>query len=97
LSNQHGPQKNGHGMKGSLRLLTLSLIGVCLAAISAVSWHSVEEIHYLKTFYPRTFTVEEALYATMVEWFKVALISFPLILIVVVGFLLLRRYDREAE
>ena len=84
-------------MKRLRRILTLSVIGACLAAISAVSWHSVEEIHYLKTFYPNRFTVEEAFYATLVEWIKVSLISFPLLLIVVVGVLLSRRYDKEAE
>jgi CHASE2 domain-containing sensor protein len=84
-------------MKRFRRIATLCFIGACLAAISAVSWHSVEEIHYLKTFYPRSFSVEEACYAALVEGIKVALISFPLLLIVVVGVLLLRRYDKDAE
>jgi len=66
------------------RLLTVTCAVVaagCLAAIAAVSWHSVEEIHYLKTFYPARFTVEEAFWAAGVEGLKVALISFPLLLI----------------
>jgi hypothetical protein len=84
-------------MKRFFRIATLSVIGASLAAITAVSWHSVEEIHYLKTFYPPRFSVEEAYHATLVEWIKVALISFPLLLIVAVGVLLLRRYDKEAE
>lgn len=53
----------------------------CLGAIAAVSWHSVAEIHYLKTFYPARFTVEEACWAAGVEVLKVALIAFPLLLV----------------
>ena len=58
---------------------TLILIGWII--ITAVSLHSVQEIHYFKTFYPQSFTVTEAGYATIVELIKVALISFPIILL----------------
>jgi len=59
------------------RTAAASVIVICLAVISAVSWHSVEEIHYLKGFYPESFTVEEAYYASKVELVKVAIISPP--------------------
>ena len=66
----------------------------CLVVISAVSWHSVEEIHYLKTFYPETFTVEEAYYASKVELVKVAIISLPLIAVIMVGLYWLKGFDK---
>jgi hypothetical protein len=53
----------------------------CVTVVAAVCWHSVGEIHYLKTFYPARFTVEEAFWASGVELFKVALIAFPLLLL----------------
>ena len=65
-----------------IHILLLILIAACLVIVSAVCWHSVEEIHYLKSFYPKQFSVEEAFYASMVELVKIAIISFPLILIV---------------
>lgn len=64
--------------------------------ISAVCWHSVEEIHYLKTFFPKQFTVEEAYYASKVEVVKIAFISFPLILIIGISLYFLS-YFRKTE
>jgi len=49
-------------------------------AIAAVSYHSVTEIHYLKTFYPNTFTVENAFFAALVEAIKVSLVIVPLLI-----------------
>jgi len=54
----------------------------CLTIISAVCWHSVEEIHYLKSFFPQQFTVEETYYAARIETIKIEIISLPLILII---------------
>ena len=64
------------------RSLPIGVIGICIAIIGAVCLHSVEEIHYLKTFFPRTFTVEEAFYASGIELMKVLIISIPLSLVV---------------
>ena len=76
------------------------LLGVAVAisilVILAVSWHSIEEIHYLKTFYPTTFTVEEAYYATWVEFLKVHIISLPLVVIIIVALYVWKRM-REGE
>ena len=55
-------------MKQAWWVLILSAIAISIVVIAAVSWHSVEEIHYLKTFYPKQFTVEEAFYASGVEF-----------------------------
>ena len=55
-------------------MVILSAIAICMGVIAAVSWHSVEEVHYLKTFYPEQFTVQEAFYASGVEFIKVILI-----------------------
>ena len=72
-------------MKQSRRGLILAAITICIIVIAAVSWHSVEEIHYLKTFYPKEFTVEEAFFASGVELIKVILISLPLFFIIGLG------------
>jgi hypothetical protein len=76
-------------MKGTRSILIIAVI-LSILVIFAVSWHSVEEIHYLKTFYPRTFTVEEAYYASRVELVKVLIISLPFIVVIGVGLYLLR-------
>jgi hypothetical protein len=55
----------------------------------------VEEIHYLKTFFPRQFSVEEAFYAAGVELIKVVIISVPFIGIIIIGLCLLLFYKRN--
>lgn len=62
--------------------LTALLIAASMGIIAAAAWHSVEEIHYLKTFYPDRFTVQEAFYASGVELIKVTLIAFPLLVLI---------------
>jgi uncharacterized membrane protein len=82
-------------MKGTRSILIIAAI-VSMLVILAVSWHSVEEIHYLKTFYPRTFTVEEAYYASRVELVKVLIISLPFIVVIgVVLYLFKQLKERE--
>ena len=51
---------------------------VSFVVIALVSWHSVQEIHYLKTFFPKSFSVAEAYDASLIELIKLGLISFPL-------------------
>lgn len=55
---------------------------VCTTAILLVSWHSLGEIHYLKTFLPGSLTPEEAYYAAWIEMIKVHIISLPLVLVI---------------
>lgn len=68
-----------------LNTLLAGVIIICLVIIAAVSFHSVEEIHYLKSFYPQTFTVEEAFYASMVEFIKIHIISLPLMVVILLS------------
>lgn len=76
-------------MKRNHTGLLVSIIVICLVIIAAVCWHSVEEIHYLKSFFPKQFSVEEAYYASKIELVKIAIISLPLILIIGIGFFFL--------
>jgi hypothetical protein len=64
----------------------LLISAVCLAVIAVASFHSVWEIHYLKSFYPDHFSVSEAAYASVVELIKVALMAFPLVLLICICF-----------
>ena len=83
-------------MNRILRATILSAVGISLFVISAVCWHSVEEIHYLKTFFPRQFSVEEAFYAAGVELIKVVIISVPFIGIIIIGLCLFLFYKRNS-
>lgn len=83
-------------MKPIVRIILLTAIAVCLIVIAAASFHSVEEIHYLKSFYPGSFTVSEAAAASVVEFIKVCLVAFPLLLIVLVCLFLLWLFNTKA-
>ena len=67
-----------------LPILLILLVVTALAALAAVCLHSLEEIHYLKHFFPPSFTVEQACYAAVVELIKVAIIALPLVLFIAV-------------
>ena len=71
-------------MTPKLRILLIALILLSLCAITAICLHSLEEIHYLKTFFPRNFSVQEAFYAGALELVKVIIISIPLVLLIMV-------------
>jgi len=60
----------------------LLTVVIATGIIVAVCWHSVEEIHYLKSFFPGSFTVQEAFYASGIELIKIIIISLPLVLII---------------
>jgi len=64
--------------------------------VSAICWHSVGEIHYMKSFYPKQFTVEDAFYASAVELVKVLIISLPFCLIIAISLYLLRHFDKKS-
>jgi hypothetical protein len=83
-------------MKPIHKAFLLSVVAGCLIVVSAVCWHSVEEIHYLKTFFPKQFSVEEAYYASNVELVKIAIISFPLILIIGISLFFLRHFGKDS-
>ncbi|HEY4707848.1 MAG TPA: hypothetical protein VII64_10340 [Thermodesulfobacteriota bacterium] len=80
-----------------MKILKPALIAIIIASlllIIAFSLHSVEEIHYLKSFYPGRFTVEEAFYATMVEFIKIHIISLPLVVIILLSLFVLWAYRK---
>jgi hypothetical protein len=83
-------------MRRTYQVLILSAMGISILIVSAVCWHSVEEIHYLKSFYPRQFSVEEAFYASAVELIKIIIISFPFFFIAGIGICLLYYLRRES-
>ena len=65
-------------MNRSRHILIYSTIVGSIIIVAAVCWHSVEEIHYLKSFFPKQFSVEEAFYASAVELIKVVIVAVPL-------------------
>lgn len=83
-------------MRHSHRTLLAAVIVIGILIVSAVCWHSVGEIHYLKTFYPRQLTVQDAFYASGVELIKVLIIAIPCILIIAVALSLLRRSGKDS-
>lgn len=74
------------------RVFLAALMTVCVIIIAAVSFRSIEEIHYLKSFYPGSFTVEEAFYAALIEFIKIHIISLPLMVIILLAAFLLWLY-----
>ncbi len=73
---------------------------VSTAAIFDVSYRSLEEIHYLKSFYPDQFTVEEVFYASGVELIKILIISFPVLVVTALSayfFSCIRKRDSRQE
>ena len=70
-------------------LLYLAIV-VSILIVTAVCWHSLEEIHYLKSFYPKQFTVEESFYASGVELIKVFVVGVPFFLVIWVSLYLLK-------
>ncbi|HEY7586169.1 MAG TPA: hypothetical protein VH866_06635 [Candidatus Deferrimicrobiaceae bacterium] len=82
--------KNGYS---KTIIYSVTIAGVIL--FSAVCWHSVEEIHYLKSFFPRQFSVQDAYYATAIELMKVIIIGLPIALIIAVSLYLLRHSEKD--
>jgi hypothetical protein len=74
-----------------LRTFPILLVFIALAAITAVCLHSLEEIHYLKSFFPSSFTVQEAFYASALELIKIVIITIPLVLGMAVCLFIYRR------
>lgn len=83
-------------MNRTSQVLILSAVVISTIIVSAVCWHSVAAIHYLKSFYPQQFSVEEAFYASVVEFIKVLVISIPFFFIIVTAFCLLYYWKRKS-
>ena len=73
----------------------LLAVVIAIGVIVAVCWHSLEEIHYLKSFFPGSFTVQEAFYASGIELIKIIIISLPLVLIIFICLRLLGIFRSE--
>jgi hypothetical protein len=78
-------------MKEPYRLILKLGIATGVVVYSAICWHSIKEIHYLKLFFPAKFTVEEAFYASAIELIKVVIIGIPFLLIIGIFLYLMRR------
>lgn len=61
------------------RPLLTAVIAVCMALIGAFSFLSIREIDNFKSSYPESLTVEEAFYASLVEFIRIHIISLPLV------------------
>jgi hypothetical protein len=83
-------------MNRASQILLPSVIIISIVVVSAVCWHSVEEIHYLKSFYPQRFTVEEAFYASAVELIKILIVSIPFFLITAIALCLIRDWKHNS-
>ena len=69
-------------MKFNTRTLLNLVVLIGVVVFAAVCLHSVDEIHYLKSFFPTDFTVEEAFDAAAIELIKVIIIGLPILLII---------------
>ena len=83
-------------MKKTYSIFLCAIIILGAALISAVCWHSVGEIHYLKSFFPNRFSVEEAYYASVVELIKVVVIALPIITVIGISLYVLRHFNKES-
>lgn len=77
----------------SIILCATTILGVVL--FSAVCWHSIDEIHYLKSFFPKQFNIQEAYYAAAIELIKVMIIGMPIVLIISVSLYFWRHGDKD--
>ena len=85
-------------MGRQFRKLFLSVaVAVSVVIVFAVCWHSLEEIHYLKSFFPKGFTVEEAFYASAVELVKVLIVSLPFVLVILISLYLLVGFSKNKD
>ena len=67
------------------KLFLAITVVISVVIVFAVCWHSLEEIHYLKSFFPQSFTVEETFYASAVELVKVLIVSLPFVLVILIS------------
>ena len=82
-------------MKLKKKYIVWGIVIICLITIFGVARHSVDEIHYMKRFYPPEFTVEEAYYASKVELIKVIITSIPLVVLIFISLFILRRKKKK--
>jgi len=76
-------------MKKGMRLLWTGIGLVSSLIVLAVCLHSLSEIHYLKSFLPRGFAVQEVMYASVVELIKIAVIVTPFAILIAASLVML--------
>jgi len=74
-------------------LFSITVLGIVV--FSAVCWHSIDEIHYLKSFFPKQFNMQEAYFATAIELIKVIIIGMPIVLVICVSLYFWRHKNKE--
>ena len=84
-------------MKRGRELLLYLAIFAGAGIYSFICFHSVEEIHYLKSFFPEKFTVQEAFYASAVELIKVMIIGIPFVLFISICLVLSGRLRKDKD
>jgi len=84
-------------MKLSRELLLYMVIFAIAGIYSFICFHSVEEIHYLKSFFPVRFTVQEAFYASAVELIKVVIVGIPFLLFISICLVLSGRPGKDRD
>ena len=77
-------------MKKHIELIMMLAISVSVVFLFAVCFHSLEEIHYLKSFFPQTFTMEQAFYASAIELIKIVIIAVPFVVVIYMGLFYLK-------
>ena len=77
-------------MNTIFRIINIIVIVISVVALSTICWHSIEEIHYLKSFFPKQFSAEEAMYASIVELIKIVILSIPFLLVIGSGLFVMR-------
>ncbi len=82
-------------MNSLMPKLIITSIVICMVIIFAVCMHSIEEIHYLKSFFPQQFTVEQAFYASAIELIKIIIICIPLLIIINTGYRFLNCHPKN--
>jgi len=83
-------------IKRSYFVFLVVIIVAGVGIFSAVCWHSVGEIHYLKSFFPKGFNVEGAYYASVVELIKVIIIALPIIMVIGISMYVLRHFSKKS-
>jgi hypothetical protein len=69
--------------RSSIALASVIAPGVFL--FSAARWHSLGENYYLKSFFPKRFSVQEAYFAGAVELVKVVIIGLTIVRVIAVA------------
>jgi hypothetical protein len=82
-------------MKNGYSKIIIGIIVSGWILFTAVCWHSITEIHYLKSFFPMQFSVQDAFYASAIELIKIVIIGLPIVVIIATGLNLLGKVKKD--